>query len=663
MYFTDFDASDKGRPASTAYDLDSGADDQDFLGVPFPSIEDLASSLDLDFEDDFGAPPEPAAAIMEPSDGAEDAPVHFRQDEEDYIPDSPPASPSELPFAPIPRAAPPPSRAEHDVEERNTADDMDAMDDILSFLSPLPAAADAEEERYRPFEGEWRGHRLGMPPPRSAPYGGVKRLREWYRPPEELAEGAPDPGFAADWYEPPRAAARPAAAPPPEQQATDTTNLDLFTDVDLDALWREKLREKRVTEQRRKFDDGTETRSVDLFDDMDIEALWEEKVRGARPSSGGSPDSPFAESAPGADGMVVPSADRRDVDSTVILSESGDLDRIVAAAFSPHPVERSHTRADIRPSKKKSGKKRKRPTRQVDPAAAMDFLDDLEHFFRDDDAKKEKTSSSPVAAPEPVEAAVAEEAEPDADEAARPSSADEFLDNLSLDELVPSINENVKPPVVGDDDIEPMEALSSSTDALGAVSDAGPTSSAALAKDDVPSPSASSAKTSDQPPAEPIGIDALLAREKTSRSGAVDGASAAPSVDDAAGAEEQPPEPDAVALNPLDVFSNMDDMDFSGDGLGDEAKALMEEEELDADDMDADGPDAIDAETVPADLRGKARFYARKLFWRVAPKKLVEKLCAMIAWRENWWFYCDLLAAVVSSASLAVIISYFLWYR
>ncbi|MDR1745447.1 MAG: hypothetical protein LBS30_06815, partial [Planctomycetota bacterium] len=76
-----------------------------------------------------------------------------------------------------------------------------------------------------------------------------------------------------------------------------------------------------------------------------------------------------------------------------------------------------------------------------------------------------------------------------------------------------------------------------------------------------------------------------------------------------------------------------------------------------------DGAEGAAAE-VASDptLRGRIGRLARR-FMPARAVSVFDKIAAMVAWRENWWFYCDILAAIIASASLSVIISYFVWYR
>ncbi len=120
----------------------------------------------------------------------------------------------------------------------------------------------------------------------------------------------------------------------------------------------------------------------------------------------------------------------------------------------------------------------------------------------------------------------------------------------------------------------------------------------------------------------------------------------------------------------MDVFADMDNMDFSDD-VDDDMRAMMEEELADEEGGEeggastASGEEAAVAEEeeLPTTRFGLLRFRAGKIAKRVLPMKTVDKALTMVAWRENWWFYCDLVAAVVASASLAVIVSYLFWYR
>ena len=122
----------------------------------------------------------------------------------------------------------------------------------------------------------------------------------------------------------------------------------------------------------------------------------------------------------------------------------------------------------------------------------------------------------------------------------------------------------------------------------------------------------------------------------------------------------------SAAVDPLDVFSNMDAMDFADDSLDDEMKAMLEDDEGEPEDAveEMPGGDGIEADAPqPSGGLGRIRYQGKRALGRFVPKSLLKRIVGLVAWRENWWFYCDLLAAIIASASLAVIISYLIWYR
>ena len=123
-----------------------------------------------------------------------------------------------------------------------------------------------------------------------------------------------------------------------------------------------------------------------------------------------------------------------------------------------------------------------------------------------------------------------------------------------------------------------------------------------------------------------------------------------------------------AAVNPDTVFSSLDSMDFSNAGLDDEMQAMLAEDAAAAEaeaGVGASPPGAIPVipagEVAPPELKARLFFHARRL-WRKWTAGWFEKLRQTLAWNELWWLYCDLAAAIVASVSLAVILSYYLWY-
>lgn len=138
---------------------------------------------------------------------------------------------------------------------------------------------------------------------------------------------------------------------------------------------------------------------------------------------------------------------------------------------------------------------------------------------------------------------------------------------------------------------------------------------------------------------------------------------------------ETPAEPaeEEIAVNPLDVFANMDAFDdFDDDGLDDDMKAMLADGEEDVDgEPGEEGSATAEAGTaaaapLPAGFKGKVvsllRFVSEKV-GRFLPLGKLKNAWQAIGFRDNWRFYINLVAALIATASAAVIMSYFLWYR
>ena len=738
MLFTDFDASDKGRPVSPV-DVNTVPG----LAGPLPTLADIALSLELDFEEDGDADVQPHASGSANGDGDKTDTKNFQQntynrngdqelslDEPDSaggekkaessiyaVPDFS-TSPTWEEFTrafqqsphidtsgePFPR---PPDPA---VDSHAGAADMALLDedgvDVLSMLTSM--AEDAFSVHP-------------VPPPPSVPYGGVERVDDWYDPPENLPDAVaridnwyetprdqaaePDGGWLSAWRsemasgdelrKPTRRIERPTGAESEEGKAAarqpghDTT-VELFAGIDVDHMWEEKLQQRRD----RKTPES-DTRQLDLFNDLDLDNLWEQRSRQA-------------------DGLPSASGDGSDDDGgrTVIMN-TGDLQNADTAIL-PDGFYRSKTRTTVKIS--------------AHPEAAAKPL-----------SKEPKTDRSPTESgdatavlDEPDDLAAAENDDPDAAAQIAKKTTDDPLAFLAdFDEEWDEEAENaVAAPVVGDGDLlEPVgkpgkrsRAKAKRATARDGEKSANTERHAASGEDaDAAFPGAGNAKTHDDapyphdggeaeeedyipdvrdegeeaPPARRgLTTDDLLNDVDFDQYG-VDSSVSAPVIDDSAidevarrrghGTEElaaiidqgglpdtgdedteEEEQTDSVPVNPLDVFANMDDMDFSDD-VDDDMRAMMEEDE---ESEDAPSPDAATAENGesalyrrPSGFLGRARRYADAGVRKVVPTSLLERLQRMIAWRENWWFYCDLAAAIIASASLAVIISYWVWYR
>ncbi len=115
-----------------------------------------------------------------------------------------------------------------------------------------------------------------------------------------------------------------------------------------------------------------------------------------------------------------------------------------------------------------------------------------------------------------------------------------------------------------------------------------------------------------------------------------------------------------------DIFSGLEDMDFSDDMDDEMRSALVDDEvaELSGGDGDDVGLDMqMEMPELPKTGFRLVLSYTGKFLRQWLPLRYYERFDRMVGWRENWWFYCDLLAAIIASASLAVIISYYVWYR
>lgn len=737
MLFTDFDASDKGRPAAMV--TDNQEDRQfDFLNAPIPTIEEIASNLEFDFEDDAGGGRE------EPAPPGE-IPISFfpRTDDEDYIPDVPP--PSSKPHAPSVERPNDTERAYDAPEEeseptskwRRSSDARPTLEeytrvfpktsmpsrpseawndsDTFDILSRLPPRADGADAFDGDPDEEWRGKHLGVPPPRSIPYGGIKRLQEWYRPPENASTPPSDPN--EEWYEPPESDSG-AAIPSGGTTARfnrapghNTTSLDLFSDLDLDALWEEKLRQ---AQSGRSGPDKDTTGIVDMFDGIDLESVWREKQRRRDMVADG--DAAPADVA-GRHAPMMPSVTDPSTNASTLILDSGLFDNQSTKIIAPDPAPPTGETKQIEPRKKSAVGPTERKTRKTSPpspkaeADAVGFLEDLGEFFGEKKEPKTtgKSGKTKVGAPttldeleledlidasdendEKIGKAVGhsmEEADTEVlagmDEAPRQSgkrqnTADSFLEGLDYDKLDPGIDDSVQAPVIGDDALDATDPdLDAGTDASEEPPEAGheqeeenpeppPAGMAFDAFDMVDDPAVNADVQA------PVIDDTAIrtARPKT-RSQSSEASSDKPE----SAQIDASPEPDgepaedgeaAVEVDPMDVFANMSDMDFSDDdGLDDEMKAaLLDDAEPEEGEGEGDA-DAVPAqpETPPGTLSGKISYYAGRGLRRVIPASLLQKITKMVAWRENWWFYFDIAAAIIASASLAVIISYYVWYR
>ncbi len=785
MLFTDFDVSDKGRPVSVLADDEP---DGNAAAQPLQSIEQLAASIELNFEDDedgpASAPPARNAAAAD-DDGADDvdgaaaapapAGAAIPGDDQELSLDQAEDLLAEVGLAPLPpiagptweefanafRAAPETPEADEapaaardgadaagwpppDEDARSATAPTDAYDpiadgdedvDILSFLSdPAEAAAAAPRDR-----------RTRVAPPPAQPYGGIERVEDWFSPPENQYEPPPT---TRDWFEPPEAGDADNIADlfdtvilagghdtrileqdtrilDPDRRiggmsgtATGDTDYDIFSGLDVDATWSDRVRNQRP---RPRAPEAGETQTLDLFSDMDLESVWKSR-RGRRVASDSARR--FAEDAD-ADADARSAGGDHPASKTTVLGKSAldASDTILLDSrqfFPPKPPPRDASgdapRSPRRDAPRDAGPAAPapRPARGgaekaddgVDVLTQLDDLDASAYF------------------PGAPEEDGTDHSSPTGDFPAVPPARD-YLD--VMDELDDGTVRDVQAPTVDSSDIQDVAALRGGpepeperpavTDGFDAFADDRERGGAAVADpEEEAEADASPASGANRAPAaaaafgpgaaaaaDDYGADYDLDAEEEdlllSPSGrraftADDAANAVDFEGDGVNAGVRPPvvgdgdidtsrkgpspgteemravagEGEAdVAVNPLDVFANMDDMDFSDD-VDDDMRAMMEAEEEGAV-ADVDGaaaatdvPAGDEEAAPPAGMPGKIRFYAVRAVRRAVPMSLLERVDRMVAWKENWWFYCDLLAAIIASASLAVIISYYVWF-
>ncbi len=601
--------------------------------------------------------------------------------------------------------------------------------DILSILSQPPApdtagqAAGTGADDSSAATPPRRSTTVIVPPPPPVPYGGLERVEDWYVPPEDERVFT----MPTDWYEPPEEIRENAGAdatagagqPPttPEEKAKressrrrrtgestrqrpvghDTAaGLDMFSDFDLDEVWDERVK----TESKKSPD----TRSLDLFDGLDIEELWEQRSAtgdiGSFDQAGGFNPEELREQYENlsAGDTLILETGQPNADDTVILpddalrsrqtasvdtgrftipnneDEAADLlneldgigedDLPLSGASSASDDDDDAGGNDTESAARRPGKRKPRrsagddvtfgdPRRARDRSAATD---DAPAPRRPRRAKPNAGTGALVDGEGPDPTAVdgpdvdygsgidddapgQAEAAGDVDgEGALPPdeefglTTDDLL-NEGFDDL-PGINADLSAPVIDDSAITAMDGPRPGTEEMEAIMEHH------LARE--------GSGTDDGDPLAGLRDDGEYADDDEDGEGQADG------------------EEEAVAVNPMDVFANMDDMDFSDD-MDDEMRAMLDEEEgegaAEGEGDAAAGAAETAAMVAPKGIIGKATFTLSRLLRRVLPAGLLERIQQMIAWRENWWFYCDLVAAIIASASLAVIISYYIWYR
>jgi hypothetical protein len=481
--------------------------------------------------------------------------------------------------------------------------------------------------------------------------------------------------------------------------------MSAFSGVDLDALWEEKLEHSHKGIPEAGGGGRTTRISEDLFADVDLDAAWREKKRlakrsGQKPSPGRthaalsnpasrrSGDGAVGEG--GKDATLILKPHTEDKDMTLILDPDAVTGRSPAAPSSSAAAGGGAEKGA--PAKKGSPAGSWPALKDSAASRPLTFAPDGEEFDFDD-------LINAVNPPGAVGADVAADAGPAAGEAGEEGlTADAIIAGLDMDDVVDDRVAGVKAPILDDTAIVRLDAaaekrLADAGDDAAAgpeivgMDDGGPAGGESWknAADTVDLeedylPEAESAPETDTVHIAPVAPVPERRRTDVDAAGpSGGGVSGAEPVDDRDATEKTAPgegsdvdadapgtEPEAeVAMDPADVFANMGDMDFSGDdGLDDEMRAMLDDGDgIPAEAAAEDGTASPNvSEALPAGRLARARFRLRALFARGGAGGVLRQASRTIAWRENWWFYCDLLAAIIATASLAVIVSYLIWY-
>jgi hypothetical protein len=669
MLFTDFDASLMGRPPTAGILSPSPG-----RAAP-PSLEEVISRIDISFEDDDDPavgdgfdPSPPLARKNRGRSGAErrlarrnaSGDAAAGDDADGYLDEDWDAVDSalggdaggrrpafqartiRLPGDDGDAASPVDAEGESDSTEDFDAAGMDweaifggestgedADPDILALIPPKLSAI--------PSAGGKMKRRWVTAPP-AQPYGGIERVKDWFQPPEGAdGERRPHAG-GRDWYEPPETAAelRQSAedlfsdlnlSPPLSGRAAGVENPvpatpvenrgdaeDLFADLSGAGAKGFADASRDGHGGKSDFDqfgagDSTIVVAPDLFNDA-AEAEVRRLVRqDATPTPGKSRPSEAARAVPEADGRDRTSsrddsvADLKILDkssSGVVSDGAGRLEKADAADATATPDFEQ-------PAVDGFDESIALPAAQV---AVPELTDDLI-----------SRSESPVVD-------VAEDAAVGAGEPSPNPHPDTGPDDLEaeIEDYLPGgvdeANSAVAAPVLSDDD---LTSYSESGGGKGF------------------------AETGDEAGGEEPG-----------------NAGSSVVKDDSAAAGEE----SGAAVDPLDVFANLDSMGGEdADGLDGEMRAMLAEDAAagagdDAPGAEAEGP--LQEPPIPAGWRGVAHVAKRRaggVVGKILPVGFARRALATLAFRENWRFYCDLIAALIATASLAVIISYLLWFR
>lgn len=716
LLFTDFELTGKGRPSGPALD---NVDAVPLLAKPLPSIDDLLSNLDLSFEADDdnadGGDGERSALPEEQPD--DDVPPWLHSEAEDDTEVELPAwlsgatndepdpaedgndteTDTEFNDLPLPSGAqeetddgediwsifnPDADYREDDTEYLDDAagegdpddakfinsldqllENLDSQDDLLSMVSPRDSRASAPPLPPR-RRGRGRGRTIKVPPPRPIPYGGIKRLDEWYRPPEENPADAEDHKVerVEDWYEPPPAKGGTGNRRDTARVGGFDGDEDFFSGIDLDREWHDR---------QARFEQGD---ADDLFSDMDPGIFDKHRAgRDHTDTESNTDETHTSESIWKRFGKTPDQSAREQAD---FAAEDDDI--------------LSEIHVDPAASREFALPKRKEPAIPPEPprAAAVAVVTEAKSHTP---AKQEESASSTAVSDASDGLDWAEDDEPETSAAQPETDGDPSETSLDLDALVNAAGWEVVAPAIADAPDGPPSESFPEADAAEAIpadenttpADAGESAEAAVSAE--PEEEYLPATADDLADSLPDGLPEFENHasaappehgETAGGPGEFEPEAAADVLPDAGQAEpEAEPGPEEVAVNPLDVFANMDAFDnFDDDGLDDEMRAMLAEDEAAEGDAAAPGgeggaatqkPDIAPEEPAKG-IKGKIQAVFRKVGGKLfgfLPAEKIRHLNRMLSWRENWRFYCDLLAALIATASLAVIASYFLWYR
>ncbi|MCD8351976.1 MAG: hypothetical protein LUC93_15315 [Planctomycetaceae bacterium] len=652
--FSDLDVSDKGRPSRDAASTPApeSATTSTAFATPLTSIAELASSLEFGFEDDFDDVDFKAGV----ADAEEAARPVYKQSgflvgedpELDLLADR--LTTREIYQPAFPELAADGSAAVPTWEEFTQAFDLVREPGETDAQFAARRWREARRRRRAQTEGEFAGDGEKAEDPlldEEVDILSVVDPDEWRFLDETVSESAEAEAPVEEEHDNPAAtqvinprerlaalelAAREAEAeaqrlaelgPEPEPEptgVTDTETVDylpnpnptdtlheMFSDVDLEALWQQQI-EKRNRARSSGRHGKADSRVVDLFDEVDLEAAWEERKK-AGPKDG---TTRFPELAIG---------------ETLVL-EPGMLDSGQTTVMDPRnmpefpPQTPSHRETPSSAAAKPSDSVMSRYRLSSGEGATLEA--DIGYAEEDD------VSAPGEQAGGPQEAVSEEEAFGDLQSLLDPEEG-----TAGSHEFVSGIN---APTITTDDVINTINL------------------------DDEPINVDISA---------PVIDDSAITSVQGPRPGTEEMQAIMGEYDEEAGGEGTGEGEEAVAVDPMDVFANMDELSFDfSDDMDDEMRAMLDEDGEAVTDEDAEGH-AEGTEASPDDIPPDGR--VAKLVWRLRryakrhmPEKAVsifDQIQGAIAWKENWWFYCDLVAAIIASASLAVIISYYIWYR